>query len=88
MTNKDKFLKDGVEIEELTSKLIEYAYKEKEGNLFKITKGFFSQEAKPILTEDEKVILRNIAKEYFKIGREACGDIYFVTMIDTIHEGK
>lgn len=60
MTNKDKFLKDDVDVEELTSKLIEYAYKEKEGNLFKITKGFFAQKAKPTLTEDERVILSNI----------------------------
>ena len=31
---------------------------------------------KPVLTEDEKVILRNLPKEYKWIARESCGELY------------
>ena len=60
MTNTDKYLRKNVDIEDLTSELIEYAYKEKEGNLFKIMKGFFAQEAIPTLKDMENPIFWNL----------------------------
>lgn len=59
-TNADKYLRKNVDIEDLTGKLIEYAYKEKEGNLFKITKGFFAQKAIPTLKDMEDPIFWNL----------------------------
>ena len=69
MTNADRFLKDGVATEELigemeTSLCVPYCE----------VASFWNKQIKPSLTEDERVILRNLryekgAYEYTKIGR-------------------
>ena len=58
MTNKDKFLKDGVSVEEFIQKLTNHINKTQKSTYEKI-KEFLEQPAQ-ILTEDERVILSNI----------------------------
>ena len=67
MTNKDKYLKDNVSVEELAKTMIE-------DNIFDFTEediiAFFNKNITPTLTEDERVILRNIDNyRYEKIKR-------------------
>ena len=84
MTNADKYLKDGANVEELAEKLgddLFTTYKIEEGvSLLGITghiKIFLKAEATPTLTEDERVILRNIElNRYNKIGRKLGGALY------------
>lgn len=75
LINKDKYLKDGVDVEELFNDLKSYNDKIKGVTNYyardlsiKFLKEFLSQPVKPTLTEDEKVILRNIRekKKYIK----------------------
>lgn len=71
MTNAEKFLKDGVDIENFTNSLCGFV---ENWELRNGIKNFLKKEAKPTLTEDERVILRNLryekgAYEYTKIGR-------------------
>ena len=77
MTNADKYLKDGANVEELAEKLgddLFTTYKIEEGvSLLGITghiKIFLKAEATPTLTEDERVILRNINNMCKTIYRE------------------
>ncbi|MBO7695753.1 MAG: hypothetical protein J6T10_24245 [Methanobrevibacter sp.] len=58
MTNAEKYLKDSVSVEELTQNLTNYINKTQKPTYEKI-KNFFEQKAQ-LLTEDERVILRNI----------------------------
>ena len=81
MTNAEKFLKDGVDIENFANSLCEFV-----GN-FELRNGiknFLNKEAKPTLTEDERVILRNIAKhnDFEKIGRGKIGGLYVTCRIN------
>lgn len=66
MTNADKFLKDGVSAREFIEALEKYGADTNE------IKTFLIEQATPTLTEDERVILRNIKNEEYKntIGRE------------------
>ena len=75
MTNKDYFLKDNVSVEELIKQLYEVQDNNYNTNMFNCKK-FFEQEATPTLTEDERVILRNIDKNYSTIGRKLGGALY------------
>ena len=61
MTNADKYLKDGVDVGEFANEILE-AYMKGSNNesVFVTTTRFLKSEVKPTLTEDEKVILRNI----------------------------
>ena len=71
MTNADKYLKDGVKnefIKEVNSEMDLY------GGQFNVEK-FLSYEIKPTLTEDEKVILRNLPKDADSIGRDSDGEL-------------
>ena len=79
MTNAEKFLKDGVVAKELwkTFQVYYYKNKDKESDVEKAFRSFFEQEAKPTLTEDERVILRNI-KEFNYIGRNEDNDLYLL----------
>lgn len=77
MTNADKYLKNNVRIEEILNSFGEmYADNElQKGVLMLGLKNFLETECKtstPTLTEDERVILRNIDKDYYNfIGRQA-----------------
>lgn len=69
MTNADKYLKDGVDVEELATKIIEYGVFGDTATWKQAIIEFMNKQVKPTLTEDEKVILRNISKELKYIGR-------------------
>lgn len=71
MTNAEKYLKDGVDIENFTNSLCGFV---ENWELRNGIKNFLKKEAKPTLTEDERVILRNIDKKYKYISRGK-GDI-------------
>ena len=62
MTNAEKYLKDGVVAKELWKTFQVYYYKNKdeESDVEKAFRNFFEEKTKPQLTEDERVILRNI----------------------------
>lgn len=84
MTNRDKYLKDGVDIIDFTREFGNYLNNHRGELLNKNKKepreqlhAFLVSEVKPTLTEDEKVILRNIEfKDYIFIGRKESGDLY------------
>ena len=75
MTNAEKYLKDGVDIKEFAIKLTKQISKWDELSYY--SEGmendivaFLEEQTKPSLTEDERVILRNIDQNNFKtIGR-------------------
>lgn len=61
MTNKDKFLRDGVSVEEFVNEFHNFCAKQNNNNASSIRpEQFLSRKATPTLTEDEKVILRNM----------------------------
>jgi len=77
MTNAEKYLKDGVNIDELTFKFDDWHFKNSDvigygEALFR----FLQAEVQPTLTEDERVILRNI-KNNKAIGRDEDNCLYF-----------
>ena len=79
MTNADKYLRDGVDVEEFVSKFEEYYDTKAEnyiGTKIDFLKAFLREPTKPTLTEDEKVILRNIDKEIQYITRDKSGYLY------------
>ena len=61
MTNADKYLKDGVDVEELATEINELMlFCQNYAQPFRACLvEFFNKPLKPTLTEDEKVILRN-----------------------------
>ena len=67
MTNKDKYLKDEADIKQLSKEIDNFVDKDLDMKYF-IPK-FFEQEVKPALTEDERVILRNLPREWKYINR-------------------
>ena len=74
-TLADLYLKDGVDVGELARNL--YHYFEEEGQNYPCDiVNFFDKPIKPILSEDEKVILRNIDKNFIVIGRDDRGNLY------------
>lgn len=60
MTNAEKYLKDGVEQRYFATDLYEFIKNVKEPNLLSLINTFLSLPVKPILSEDEKVILKSI----------------------------
>ena len=88
MTNAEKYLKDGVDIYELSREIAtEYAressldwYKHIEETVVR----FFENQVKPTLTEDEKVILTHINTNFYsQIGRYENGEIIFRNINDS-----
>ena len=75
MTNAEKYLKDNVNVEELWENFSTYYYANKSrlSDVNKSLREFMKQETKPTLTEDERVILRNINKKYNRIERNEFG---------------
>lgn len=71
MTNGEKYLKDGVDLEQLDKELIDYICNQGTDNpYYTYVSDFFKEQVKPTLTEDERVILRNLRDKYKYIGRE------------------
>lgn len=75
MTNAQKFLKDGVDIENFTNSLCRFV---ENWELRNGIKNFLKKEVKPTLTADERVILRNIPTKYWQ---KICRDNYGVLEI-------
>lgn len=79
-TNAEKYLKDGIDISELASELTIETYNAPvESNLEDIIVSFFNKQLTPTLTDDERVILRNIPKDYKTIGKCVNGVLYVTT---------
>ena len=83
MTNGDKYLKDGVDVEEFIITLskskskLAFGFGGKDAMLIRDFKEWLNSEAKPTLTEDEKVIL--IATSFGNqkiILRDSCGNLW------------
>ena len=81
MTNAEKYLKEKItekDIEQLANAINEF-YQNNIGLLPVAIQQFFNEVTKPTLTEDERVILRNIDKEnYFYIGRDTVLDSLYL----------
>lgn len=70
MTNAEKYLKNGVDIKQMATEMVDFFdFPPYEGIGESNIEEFFGKEVKPTLTEDERVILRNIDKKYKRIGR-------------------
>lgn len=68
MTNADKYLKDGVDVEEFIGEFNDFISKQTESQSACVRLAqFLKYPAKPTLSEDEKVILRNINKDIYTI---------------------
>lgn len=82
MTNAEKFIGDEDLIDTFIDEFNEFACKQDWDLEYHCLKErlveFFKQERTPTLTEDERVILRNINKQFIKIGRDDMNNIYFV----------
>lgn len=87
MTNKDKYLKDNVSVEEIVNAIYDW-YREKimvlepERSILidqseKLLK-FFNAPITPTLTDDERVLLRNIKNDYDTIERTSFGSLKIV----------
>lgn len=71
MTNAEKYLKPDMRV----AMWKDY---NQTGQKSKSIWQWLDQEAKPTLTEDERVILRNISKQFIKVGRDDANTIYFI----------
>lgn len=78
MTNREKYLKKDVDPSNLIEACIEYYYKhkEEEGDFGESFVKYMNEPATQKLTEDEKVILRNLHEEYKRIRRNEMGNLY------------
>lgn len=77
MTNAEKYLKDGVDIGQLAREITELSWSNDDCLEDNITL-YFRRQVKLTLTEDERVILRNIPIEYTIIRRNEWCDLEFV----------
>lgn len=87
MTNAEKYLKDGVDIEELTDKILEHNKQSKNCTFYENMRSFWKAEIKPTLTEDEKVILRNIKSHCNQIGRDE-NSILYLGNCNTVYKDR
>lgn len=84
MTNAEKFLKDRVSAREFREKLAQFIFGElgfydgTEGAIDEVIGDFLDMIEKPTLTEDERVILRNIDKKFKSIKRANDSYLYLV----------
>jgi len=71
MTNAQKYLKDGVSVEEFNKELFKNCATTGMFNYLNTNAiiEWLNEQAKPTLTEDERVILRNIDEVYTEIDR-------------------
>lgn len=92
MTNAEKYLKDEVSVDKFIDDYLNFSisrtWERGENSFDNITKKFFEARTQPTLTEDERVILRNIDTDFYKgIGREN-GTLYLVSTISNNFGGK
>lgn len=77
MTNAERYLKDGVDIEEMA-----YDYNHTKGTLTSVF-GWLRQQTKPQLTENEKAILRSIPSGFKSIMRNEYGNLKLITFFSS-----
>lgn len=74
MTNAEKYLKDGVSADKFIEDMFSSHYTEEIDRVLYLNRGsidyWLKTTIKPTLTEDERVILRNLRDKYKYIGRE------------------
>ena len=82
MTNAEKYLKDNVSVEKFAVGLARYfrIHNTDTRTYLDIINGYLNKKAKPTLTEDERVILRNL-KQFNVIGRGA--DFIYVSLAES-----
>lgn len=81
MTNAEKYLKEGVSVEEIAEQIAITYFDRQSGGIQKAVKNFFESPITPTLTEDERVILRNLRwgnKKALKIGKDDKTGIYIL----------
>lgn len=81
MTNEDKYLKDGVSVEELANEIARIDQMNLGGSTYNAVKRFFNLPA-ITLTEDERVILRNIDTDYYTTIKKMGETLYIVNKED------
>lgn len=70
MTNAEKYLKDGADVKQMATEMVNYFnFPPYEGIGEGSIEEFFNKKVQLTLTEDERVILRNLPKEYKYIHR-------------------
>lgn len=87
-TNAEKYLKDGVSVEEFVNEYADYYVDETVKRPVVIRenlRNFLEEQVKPTLTEDERVILRNMQKGLFREGfiSRTAGNELFVFIKET-----
>lgn len=76
MTNAEKYLKEGINKEELFTGIANAFFSECTENDIARLNNFFNEQVQPTLTADERVILRNIPTKYWqKICRDNDGTL-------------
>ena len=76
ITNADKYLKNGANIEELAKEIDIYIDDAQDFKYYMTN--FFNAPAKHILSDDERVILRNIKNDYDIIERTIFGSLRII----------
>lgn len=80
MTNSEKYLKDGVDEKDFLCDYIDFKNDSKLGFDIDSLGLFLQAQATPTLTEDERVILRNLNEQIWeKIGRDKYGTLSLKT---------
>ena len=77
MTNAEKYLKDETDIKEFSRNMFNYLVNRDEPLKIKI-ENYLQENVKPTLTEDERVILKNIDKKFKSIKRANDSYLYLV----------
>lgn len=78
MTNAERYLKDGVIYHELACEIAVYMSNSSKSGLVQNIDDFFKQRTRPLLSREEKSILRGVNNElYTVIGRDKNEDLYF-----------
>ena len=89
MINAEKYLKDSVAITDFIIAFRKWYYGEERiiRTADKDIENFLREKAKPTLTEDERVILRNIDKDYKYIGKSSNGVLYICIEKNNCNDG-
>lgn len=88
MTNSEKYLKDGVSVDEFIKDMFSSQHPEEIDRVLYLNRGtidyWLKSNIKPTLTEDEKVILRNIETDNFGIiGKTNFNELYLANYTET-----
>lgn len=79
MTNAEKYLKEGVDLCELIRNIADYEPKlETSDNVYAKMQEFFYEPTTLTLTEDERIILKNVKSDYKYIGRKSFLGVEFL----------